>query len=450
MLPIELKNLLLEQQEKSNCTEQPCKSCLDNPCCLNPGHATYENTLKIYELYKNGNLKREDETEYTENLSYKEFVRNYFDEWIHPEDDSFILFYPKTLEKNGKNFGCIFNKRAIKTPKDNFKNCLLWSEDRFDKITTLPLGCITNGGSKDFANKREFLTNYFYSNSRSKFNMEKVDTLSDDKNIVSSNLDSLKVDSWVKENMDLTEEDEELLKYSMVFDNGQTDYSSQWFVTGQSITDYKKIQQCFMELETRYNSYKKIVRNLREAEVKIKILNRKIEAETDELEKELLMIDYDDLTYDAGYFKRKMGQCEREIKGYLKLIKDNAKTLENAKKAIEHNPEEERKYWTARMAKQCAMDIIAYGRIGSGNMESLLLMDERDQLDTLKNALGFAGKLNTTIGKMNDALESDFKNFSSLDHFQMPQLELNEQSHVAQNEKNLLGTSESKTDGFSI
>ena len=77
-------------------------------------------------------------------------------------------------------------------------------------------------------------------------------------------------------------------------------------------------------------------------------------------------------------------------------------------------------------------------------------MDERDQLDTLKNALGFAGKLNTTIGKMNEALESDFKNFSSLEHFQMPQLELNEQSHVAQNEKNLLGTSESKTDGFSI
>ena len=35
------------------------------------------------------------------------------------------------------------------------------------------------------------------------------------------------------------------------------------------------------------------------------------------------------------------------------------------------------------MGKQAAMDIISYGRIGSGNMTSIMDMPEEDQVETL-------------------------------------------------------------------
>ena len=91
-------------------------------------------------------------------------------------------------------------------------------------------------------------------------------------------------------------------------------------------------------------------------------------------------------------------------------------------KYLEEDEKEERKYWMARMSKQAAMDIIAYGRIGSGNLDSILLMPEEDQLDTLKGALHFAGLLTNTIGKINEQITDLLSTDAALEGLQMPQL----------------------------
>ena len=53
------------------------------------------------------------------------------------------MFFPKTIG----NFGCVFNKRIIINNEDNYKNCMLWNEDRYYKHTEFPVGCISNGNS---------------------------------------------------------------------------------------------------------------------------------------------------------------------------------------------------------------------------------------------------------------------------------------------------------------
>ena len=145
------------------------------------------------------------------------------------------------------------------------------------------------------------------------------------------------------------------------------------------------------------------------------------------------------------------------LKGYLKLLgnpgqielfKTDIFNPEDIKKSIKHDPIEERRYWMVRMAKQAAMDIISYGRIGSGKLDSILLMDERDQLECLKGALEFAGKLNGTIDQANKELEIKYKGADlTLENLRMPalldQIDDNEQ-------KNIQHTPESKTDGISI
>ncbi len=57
----------------------------------------------------------------------------------------------------------------------------------------------------------------------------------------------------------------------------------------------------------------------------------------------------------------------------------NLNNPEDIKKSIKHDPIEERRYWMVRMAKQAAMDIISYGRIGSGNLDPTYSGDVRTQ-----------------------------------------------------------------------
>ena len=168
MLPFNLSKFL--RSDANTFCSQPCEKCIKSPCCRSPGYATYENTLEIYELYKENKLIREDDISFKPGLTYKQFVLQYFIPWVHPLDNSFILFHPKVIKNNKKNYGCIFCKRKIKDdPGDVYKNCMLWSEERFNKITSLPIGCINNGCTKEFSETRETLVHHYYPNSNDKF-----------------------------------------------------------------------------------------------------------------------------------------------------------------------------------------------------------------------------------------------------------------------------------------
>ena len=441
---------LHELQKKSKCTPQPCSSCLKNPCCKDPGYATLENVENIYSKYLDNGLVREDEITFKPHLTFKEFIQEYFHVKTHDIIEDFCIFFPKTIG----NFGCVFNKRKIINNEDNFKNCLLWTEERFDKNTTFPLGCINNGASVQDREDLFLIYNNVYNNSFGRL-MENIDNLPDmlhDKtDIVSSDVTNIKVDTWVRDHLNFSAEEEKTLETALQFDNGQSNYSSRNFVTKTGITPYKKIHQSFMELETRYHAYKSIVRNLREAEVRVKIIERDIKKEQDELERELMVIKLEDLIYDITVFKRKMSQCEREIRVYLEVIKDTKESNKQLEEYLPENDEEERKYWLIRMSKQAAMDIIAYGRIGSGNMDSILLMPEEDQLETLKGALHFSGLLSSTIGQINKEIEGQVNSLEALEGLQMPKLtDNNKLFEIELNEKNIQHTNKSKTDGTTI
>jgi hypothetical protein len=240
----------------------------------------------------------------------------------------------------------------------------------------------------------------------------------------------------------------DIVNHALNYDNGQSHYSNINFVAGTGLTPYKKAQQCFMEIDVRYGNFKESFRKLKRWAIKAQMTVEDMKLTDDKLEKAMLKQDYDDLMYDMIYAKRKLIQCKREITDFISIVKTIYPNPEDIKKSIKHDPVEERKYWMARMAKQAAMDIISYGRIGSGNLDSILLMDERDQLDCLKGALDFAGKLNGTIDQANKELEIKYKGADlTLENLRMPalldQIDDNEQ-------KNIQHTPESKTDGISI
>jgi RNA-binding protein YhbY len=161
-----------------------------------------------------------------------------------------------------------------------------------------------------------------------------------------------------------------------------------------------------MELEVRYHAYQEIKTSLRKAElIKKKWLRDQAEA-TDEIAKEMLQVDIDKNEYDLTIYKRKLIQAEREINAFLDVVKHFAKTEEDLRYYAEDNPDEERKYWIARMGKQAAIDVISYGRVGSGNMESISMMPEEDQLETLSLAMKYSGMVQAGIHNISLGVQS--------------------------------------------
>lgn len=219
-------------------------------------------------------------------------------------------------------------------------------------------------------------------------------------NIVSSDVSEIKIDDKFKENYSLEDYDLKILEAAVHQDSGQTDFQSRHFVANSQITPYKKVKQSLMELEVRYHAYHEIRASLRKAEIMRQKLIREKDKQEDPLDAELIQIDVDKTDYDITVWKRKLRQSEYEINTFLSIVKEHAKNPEDLEYYKGHNEEEERQYWIARMAKQAAMDIISFGRVGSGNMDSIAMMDPKDQLTALTSAVEYSGLVNAGLHKI--------------------------------------------------
>jgi hypothetical protein len=177
-----------------------------------------------------------------------------------------------------------------------------------------------------------------------------------------------------------------------------SDFQSRYFVVNSQVTNYRRVRQALLEIETRLAAKRQIERNVWKTNTQIKIVNRDIENETDELKKELLLIELDQFNYDLNVYERKYKVCMEELDNFAKIIKDIVPTVDDLKSYEKHDEVEERNYWITRMAKQAAMDLMSQGRIGQGNLDSIAMMPLHDQEETIKAALKYNTVLNRGIG----------------------------------------------------
>lgn len=160
-----------------------------------------------------------------------------------------------------------------------------------------------------------------------------------------------------------------------------------------------------------------IERNVKKTEVQKKIAERKLMAETDDLEKELILIDIDQLNYDLSVYEKKYRVCLEELETFAKIIKDIVPDITTLETFKEHNEVEERNYWIARMAKQATMDLITIGKIGQGNLDSIAMMPIQDQEETIKAALKYTSVLHKGISALDNEVRSELATLpSSMDY----------------------------------
>ena len=248
------------------------------------------------------------------------------------------------------------------------------------------------------------------------------DYLNDETNIVNADVKDIKLSQEFIDEFNITDLDWKLLEGALHMNSGMTEYQCTHFVADSQLTPWRKARQSLLELETRYHAYVEIKHSLKKAKVQKKILQRDYDNETDELTKELIAVDLSKIDYDITIWKRKYYQSQKEMQIFLDIAKKYIKEEKDIKYFTEFNDDEERAYWIARLGKQAAMDIISYGRISSGNMESITMMPEKDQVQTLQIAVKFSSMIGSGLDKLNKQLQPELKQFLLGDKVVAPEI----------------------------
>lgn len=178
---------------------------------------------------------------------------------------------------------------------------------------------------------------------------------------------------------------------------GMSDFQTRYFVVNSQVTNYRRVRQALLEIETRMAAKKQIERSRRKTEIQKQILERKLIQEPDDLEQELIKVDIDQCDYDISVYDKKYQVVLKELDLFSNIIKDIVPDMETLETYKIDNDVEERNYWIARMAKQATMDLVTIGRIGQGNLDSIAMMPLQDQEETIKAALKYNNILNTGI-----------------------------------------------------
>ena len=193
---------------------------------------------------------------------------------------------------------------------------------------------------------------------------------------------------------------ETILQNAIQFSTGQTDYQNENFVMNSHVTKYRQIRQALLEIENRYHGLRKIRLDIRRDDIKIAKLKLDLETCTDELEAELIRIDIEDFETDQEIRKKKLERQEQEIDVFVKRVQENVENEEDIQRYFDQDPEEERKYWVARMGKQAAMDILSFGRISTGNLDSISMLPEEEQLQVLSIGFQYSNLLGGQLAKI--------------------------------------------------
>ena len=265
------------------------------------------------------------------------------------------------------------------------------------------------------------------------------DIIADVKNIISSDTNEIHLAKSFVDEFSLTKKDFDVLSASMRFNSGMTEYECEHFVADPQLTPWRKVRQALMELETRYHAYMENRNSLRKAEILRKRLNRDMPELPDELDRELMQIDMEKNDYDIGIWKRKLRQSELELKYFLNVVEKYVDDEHPLEYYCEENHQEVRMYWIARMGKQAAMDIISYGRIGSGNMTTIMDMPEEDQVETLGVAVQYSGMIGGGIDKLNKMIAPQLQAQLAQEGIVMPKLLEHKYSGQGENQYKLQG-----------
>lgn len=168
------------------------------------------------------------------------------------------------------------------------------------------------------------------------------------------------------------------MDYKELLDNlvTSTDFELFHFVVGAQDSPHRVLRQINLEGNVREDSKATTERDLKRKKIELKKINRDIEKEQDELEKEILEIDKEEIEQAIINFEKRLEAINYEIgviKNFYEKFREQVSDEDIKYLTDKENLYKiEGEYWTERLSRQASLDLVSTGRLGSGNVESML------------------------------------------------------------------------------
>jgi hypothetical protein len=144
------------------------------------------------------------------------------------------------------------------------------------------------------------------------------------------------------------------------------------------------------------------------------------------LRRELVELGIKDMHIDIRKYQRNLKDAYRERQNFIDLIKDFLESedgkMPDGRSLMEIFSNQlledkyEKDYWSVRMAKQAMLDMISYGRVGTGNLDSILMMSPEQQQEVMTLASIYTVTIDKNINELmgraatnQNLIESDLK-----------------------------------------
>jgi len=188
---------------------------------------------------------------------------------------------------------------------------------------------------------------------------------------------------------EITTLDEKILDKAKFHDWSTPEFKLKYFVSKSHIHPLHQLKQYMLELNSKQDMVEVYEKEIKTFEIQIEIEEEKKILVTYKAEVKLCEIEILDLKRKILSSKEKLKTVVRERDKILKLIKEFNDSPQGKDKHgnlyiekiddADYFEENEREYWEYRLAKQTAMDMIAYGRIGVGNLDAITQLEAETQ-----------------------------------------------------------------------
>lgn len=205
-----------------------------------------------------------------------------------------------------------------------------------------------------------------------------------------------------------SQEDADLVKFLTSVITPYSTFQSKSFVINTEVTDHRKIQQVGLEIKARILGLADSTYKIKKAEIEKKKLQRALDLEEDDLEKELIELEIKKIDFDVAQTKLLQEQSNYEINNFLEIAKQIApnNTLETIKSYKDNWEEKEEEYWVKRFGKQAMYDVLLSGKIQTGNLDAIIGMPIEAQQKVISYALLQTQRMEEGISELGEAVRN--------------------------------------------
>lgn len=200
----------------------------------------------------------------------------------------------------------------------------------------------------------------------------------------------------------LSEQDKSLITVAMNKEWTNPKFKLKWFVGQAQITPFAKFRQWLLEIKAKEEAIENMEYELAKWDNEVAKLERDRDHCSDPLDKRTYEIEIWNTNRLQTTSKRRLQDWYLERQQLIDLVNEflnspEGRTPDGRSYMEILNTEEEdlyeAEYWTNRLAKQAACDMMFYGRINSGNMDAILSLPAQQQTETLALAINYSTQL---------------------------------------------------------